>query len=76
MVSMTEKQRPRSLPLGFKEIDMSLKNIITKIVAKKAVDKIIPMDVPAPVLGKKAKIAGVLAALAGLATALSNYLAG
>jgi hypothetical protein len=53
---------------------MSLKNIITKIVAKKAVDKIIPMDGPAPVLGRKAKIAGVLAALAALASALADYL--
>lgn len=55
---------------------MNLKNIIAKIVAKKAVSKIVPMDEANPVLGKKAKIAGVLAALAGLATALSNYLAG
>jgi len=53
---------------------MKLKNIITKIVAKKAVDKIIPMDGTAPVLGKKAKIAVVLTAGAGLASALADYL--
>ena len=55
---------------------MSLKNIIAKVVVKKAASKIIPMAAAAPVLGKKAKLAGVLAAVAALVTALSNYMAG
>lgn len=55
---------------------MNLKNIIAKVVAKKAVSKILPMDGESPALSKKAKLAGVLAAVAALLTALSNYLAG
>jgi hypothetical protein len=64
------------MQLGSKEITMSLKNIIAKVVVKKAASKIIPMEAAAPVLGKKAKLAGVLAAVAALVTALSNYMAG
>jgi hypothetical protein len=55
---------------------MNLKNIIAKIAAKKAVSKILPMDGVKPVLGKKAKIAGVLTAGAGLAVAVADYIAG
>ena len=55
---------------------MSLKNIIAKVVVKKAASKIIPMEAAAPVLGKKAKIAGILTAAAGLATAVANYISG
>jgi hypothetical protein len=55
---------------------MNLKNILAKVVAKKAVSKILPMDGVKPVLGKKAKIAGILTAAAGLATAVANYISG
>lgn len=55
---------------------MNLKNILTKIVAKEAAGKILPMtDAPKPALGWKAKLAGVLAIIGAAATALSQYLA-
>ena len=55
---------------------MNLKNILAKVVAKKAASKILPMDGAAPMLGKKAKIAGVLTAAAGLAVAIADYITG
>jgi hypothetical protein len=62
--------------LGYKETTMNLKNILTKIVAKEAAGKILPMtDAPKPALGWKAKLAGVLAIIGAAATALSQYLA-
>jgi hypothetical protein len=63
--------------LGYKEIIMNLKNIITKIVVKEAAGKLLPMaDVPKPALGKKAKIAGLLGVIATVAAAGAQYLAG
>lgn len=55
---------------------MNLKNIIAKVVAKKAVSKILPMDGVKPALGKKAKVAGVLTAAAGLTLAVADYITG
>jgi hypothetical protein len=55
---------------------MNLKNIIAKIAAKKAVSKILPMDGAKPVLGKKAKAAALLTAIAAVATAGAQYLGG
>ncbi len=54
---------------------MNLKNILTKIVAKEAAGKILPMtDAPKPVLGWKARLAAALAIIGAAATALSQYL--
>jgi len=61
---------------GFKEADMNLKKIITGIAVKEATNKLLPMEDAKPKFGKKAKLAGVLAAVAALLTALSNYFAG
>ena len=55
---------------------MGLKSIIKKIAIKEAAGKILPMDGVQPKLGKKAKIAGVLGAIAAVAGALSQYLGG
>lgn len=55
---------------------MNLKNIVAKLAAKQATNKIIPMDGDKPKLSGKAKLAGVLATIAAIAGALSQYLGG
>jgi hypothetical protein len=49
---------------------------LKKLLIKEAASKIIPLEVEKSNLGKKAKLAGILAAVAALVTALSNYMAG
>ena len=62
--------------LGYKETNMNLKNILTKIVAKEAAGKIMPMtDAPKAPLGWKTRLAAALAIIGAAATALSQYLA-
>ena len=52
-----------------------LKKEVEKAIIKKAAGKILPMDeAPTPKLGKKAKIAGLLGAIAAIATAGAQYL--
>lgn len=57
---------------------MDLKNLIKKeaekALLKKATDKILPMDSDAPKLGWKAKLAGILATVAAIAAAASEFL--
>jgi hypothetical protein len=53
-----------------------LKQEAEKVLLKKAVGKILPMDDAQPKLGKKAKIAGILGAIAALAAAGAQYLGG
>jgi hypothetical protein len=55
---------------------MNLKNIIAKVAVKKAVGKILPMEGTKPKLGTKAKLAGILATIAAVAGAASQYLGG
>lgn len=47
---------------------------LKKIIAKEAVGKLLPMDVPKGKLGGKAKLAGVLATIAAIAGAAAQYL--
>jgi len=55
----------------------TLKNEAQKIVVKQAVGKILPMDGEAkPALGWKVKLAGILATIATVAAAASQYLGG
>jgi hypothetical protein len=56
--------------MGIKSI---LKNVITKEATKAVIGKSLPLAAGSP-LGKKAKIAAVLAAGAGLLGAVSQYL--
>lgn len=56
--------------MGIKSI---LKNVISKEAAKAVIGKTLPLTPNAP-LSKKAKIAGILAAGAGLLGAVSQYL--
>ena len=60
--------------LGYKEITMKLKNILTKIVAKEAAGKILPMTIAPKAAGWKIRLAGALAIIGAAATALSQYL--
>jgi hypothetical protein len=54
-----------------------LKQEAEKVLLKKAVGKILPMDeAPKPKLGKKAKLAALLGAIATLAAAGAQYLGG
>lgn len=57
---------------------MDLKKTIGRIAKDKlvgaATNKILPMDSDQPKLGWKAKVAGILAAIAAGATMLSQYL--
>lgn len=53
-----------------------LKQEAEKVVLKKAVGKILPMDNEKPKLGNKAKLAGILAAIAAIAAAGAQYLGG
>ena len=54
-----------------------LKQEAEKVILKKAVGKILPMDdAPKPKLGKKAKIAGLLGVIATVAAAGAQYLGG
>jgi hypothetical protein len=54
-----------------------LKQEAEKVILKKAVGKILPMDeAPKPKLGKKAKLAALLGAIATLAAAGAQYLGG
>lgn len=55
---------------------MNLKNIIKKVIVKEAAGSILPMDGTKPKLGTKAKIAGILATIAAVAGAASQYLGG
>ena len=55
---------------------MNLKNIIKKVIVKEAAGGILPMDGTKPKLGTKAKIAGILATIAAVAGAASQYLGG
>lgn len=47
---------------------------LKKLLAKKVVGGILPMDEGKPKLGTKTKAAGILALIAAIASALSNYL--
>ena len=49
---------------------------LKKLLAKEAVNKILPMQDATPKIGPKAKLAGTLAAIAAVATALSHFLGG
>lgn len=51
-----------------------LKNEAQKIVLKEAAGKILPMDEAKPKLGKKAKLAAILGAIATVAAAGAQYL--
>lgn len=57
---------------------MSLKKLaidqLKKAVAKKAAGQILPMDSTSQKLGTKAKVAGILATIAAVAGAASQYL--
>ena len=53
-----------------------LKQEAEKVILKKAVGKILPMDDAQPKFGKKAKLAGILATIAALAAAGAQYLGG
>jgi hypothetical protein len=54
-----------------------LKQEAEKVILKKAAGKILPMDeAPKPKLGKKAKLAALLGAIATLAAAGAQYLGG
>ena len=59
---------------------MNLKKLATdqlkKAVVKKAAGQILPMDGTKPKLGTKAKLAGILATIAAVAAAASQYLGG
>lgn len=59
---------------------MDLKKLIGKVAKDKvlggAANKILPMENDTPKLGWKAKLAGVLAAIAAIATAGSQLLGG
>lgn len=55
---------------------MDLKKIIAKKVMKEAAGKILPMDVAKPKLGKKAKLAAILGAIAAAVAAGANLLGG
>lgn len=55
---------------------MNLNNMIKKLVVKKAASEILPMDGAKPKLGTKAKLAGILATIAAVAGAASQYLGG
>lgn len=55
---------------------MDLKKIIAKKVMKEAAGKILPMDSTKPKLGTKAKLAGILAAIAAVAGFAAEYLGG
>ena len=55
---------------------MNLKNIVKKVVAKKAVSSIMPMDGTKPKMGWKTKLAGILATIAAVAAAASEFLGG
>jgi hypothetical protein len=54
----------------------ALKKEAQKAVAKEVAGKILPMDEAKPKLGKKAKIAGLLGAIAAVAAAGAQYLGG
>ena len=59
---------------------MNLKKLamdqLKKAVVKEATNKILPMDGTKPKLGTKAKLAGILATIAAVAGAASQYLGG
>lgn len=55
---------------------MNLKDIVKKAVTKKAVSSILPMDGTKPKIGPKAKLAGILATIAAVAGAASQFLGG
>jgi hypothetical protein len=59
--------------MDFKSI---LKKEAEKVILKKAVGKILPMDGEKPKLGTKAKLAALLGTIATLAAAASQYLGG
>lgn len=49
---------------------------VKKAVVKEATNKILPMDGDKPKMGWKAKLAGILATIAAVATAASQFLGG
>lgn len=53
-----------------------LKQEAEKVILKKAVGKILPMDGEKPKMGKKAKVAGILGVIAAIAAAGAQYLGG
>lgn len=59
---------------------MNLKKLaadqLKKAVVKKAANQILPMDSVKPKAGWKVKLAGILATIAAVATAASQYLGG
>jgi hypothetical protein len=53
-----------------------LKKEAEKAILKRAAGKILPMDGEKPKMGWKVKLAGILATIAAVAGAASQYLAG
>jgi hypothetical protein len=54
----------------------TLKKEVEKAILKKAAGKILPMDGEKPKMGWKVKLAGILATIAAIAGAASQYLSG
>jgi hypothetical protein len=57
-----------------KEAGKALKKEAEKAILKKAAGKILPMDGEKPKMGWKVKLAGILATIATVAAAASQYL--
>jgi hypothetical protein len=55
---------------------MNLKKLIKKAALEQVADKILPIDEPKPKLGKKAKLAALLGAIATIAAGGAQYLGG
>jgi len=58
------------------DLKSTLKKEAEKALLKKAAGKILPMDGDKPKLGKKAKLAALLGAIAAVAAAGAQYLGG
>ena len=59
------------------DLKSTLKKEAEKVILKKAVGKILPMDeAPKPKLGRNAKIAGILGVIATIAAAGAQYFGG
>jgi hypothetical protein len=59
-----------------KEAGKALKKEAEKAILKQAAGKILPMDDAKPKMGWKVKLAGILATIATVAAAASQYLGG
>lgn len=53
-----------------------LKAEAKKAILKEATDKILPMDTPAPKLGKKAKLAAIFGTVGAILAAAAQYFGG